>query len=472
MSQAPTAGQPGPSGGPGPGATTSGLVRVTVASGTRRVDLVLPGAVPVAELVPELARSVGLLDATTVYGGYRLVTVDGRELSSSAGLTIQGVEDGGVITVTAGVSDPAPRVYDDVVEAMADVVERDLKPWSPETGRRTALSASGLLMALGALALLIQHESTVAVAAAGLVALALVVGAIVLSRGHDEPDAAVAVAWMGTGYAAVAGLMWALPEQLPDLWRDEVFGYPVAAAGGAALVAGVVALIGLGDGRTLVIPPIVVGAIFVGAGLATERLDLDPAVVLTGTLVFVVLVGSIFPWLALGATGTNVDQLYTVADITADPDDIDPGQVGADARTAHEILVGVSATVGLLLVLVAPLAVSLGVSGTLVAVMSCLVVMLRTRQYRTGAEVLVGLVSGVLGLISVGAAMLWLHPDWRPVAAVALAVTGAVLLAATLLPASPSVRRGRLGDIAETIALLSLLPLLVVATGLLDAVQG
>ena len=274
MSQAPTAGP----GVPGPGATASGLVRVTVASGTRRVDLVLPGAVPVAELVPELARSVGLLDATTVYGGYRLVTVDGRELSSDAGLTIQGVEDGGVITVTAGVSDLSPRVYDDVVEAMADVVERDLKPWSPETGRRTALSAAGLLMALGALALLIQHESTVAVAAAGLVALALVVGAIVLSRGQDEPDAAVAVAWMGTGYAAIAGLMWALPDGRSDLWHDDFFGYPVAAAGGAALLAGVVALVGLGEGRTLVIPPIVVGAIFVGAGLATEQLDLDAAV--------------------------------------------------------------------------------------------------------------------------------------------------------------------------------------------------
>jgi len=452
--------------------TGSGLVRVTVASGTRRVDLVLPGAVPVAELVPELARSVGQLDATTVYCGYRLITVDGRELTSDAGLTIQGVEDGGVITVTAGVSDPSPRVYDDVVEAMADVVERDLKPWSPETGRRTALSSAGLLMGLGALALLIQHESTVAVAAAGLVALALVVGAIVLSRGQDEPDAAVAVAWMGTGYAAVAGLMWALPDDWPDLWHDDVFGYPVAAAGGAALVAGVVALIGLGEGRTLVIPPIVGGAIFVAAGLSTERLDWDPAVVLTSTLVLVVLVGSVFPWLALGATGTNVDQLFTVADITADPDDIDPEQVGADARTAHEILVGVSATVGLLLVLVAPLAVSRGVTGTVLAVMACLVVMLRTRQYRTGAEVLVGLVSGVLGLLSVGVSMLWLHPDWRPVAAVALSATGAVLLAATLLPATPSVRRGRIGDIAETIALLSLLPLLVGATGLLDALGG
>jgi type VII secretion integral membrane protein EccD len=449
-----------------PGVGASGLVRVTVASVTRRVDLVLPGAVPVAELVPELARSVGLLDATTVYGGYRLSTVDGRELAPDAGLTIQGVEDGGVITVTAGVSDASPRVYDDVVEAMADVVERDLKPWSPETGRRTALSAAGLLMALGALALLIQHESTVAVAAAGLVALALVVGAIVLSRGQDEPDAAVAVAWMGAGYAAVAGLMWALPGD----FDDQFFGYPVAAAGGAALVAGVVSLVGLGEGRTLVIPPIVVGGIFVAAGLATEQLDLDPAVVLICILVFVVLAGSIFPWLALGATGTNVDQLFTVADITADPDDIDPERVGADARTAHEILVGVSATVGLLLVLVAPLAVSSGVAGTLLAVMACLVVMLRTRQYRTGAEVLVGLASGVLGLLSVGVAMLWLHPDWRPVAAVALSATGALLLAATLLPPAPSVRRGRLGDIAETMALLSLLPLLVFATGLLDAV--
>ena len=444
--------------------SASGLVRVTVASGTRRVDLVLPGAVPVAELVPELARSVGLLDATTVYGGYRLVTVDGRELATDAGLTIQGVEDGGVVTVTAGVSDPSPRVYDDVVEAMADVVERDLKPWSPETGRRTALCAAGLLMALGALALLIQHDSTVAVAAAGLVALALVVGAIVLSRGQGEPDAAVAVAWMGAGYAAIAGLMYA--------WGDPFFGYPVAAAGGAALVAGLVALIGLGEGRTLVFPPILVGAIFLVSGLAVEQFDLDPAVVLTSTLVFVVLVGSVFPWLALGATGTSVDQLYTVADITADPDDIDPDQVGADARTAHEILVAVSATVGLLLVLVAPLAVSMGVAGTILAVMACLVVMLRTRQYRTGAEVLVGLVSGVLGLLSVGASMLWLHPDWRPVAAVALSATGAFLLAATLLPATPSVRRGRFGDIAESAALLSMLPLLVVATGLLSAVRG
>jgi type VII secretion integral membrane protein EccD len=443
----------------------SGLVRVTVSSGTRRVDLVLPGSVPVAELVPELARSVGLLDAATVYGGYRVVTADGRELVPETGLITQGVEDGGLLTITAGVDEATPRVYDDIVEAMTDVVERDLQPWAPASGRRTALVAAGLLMALGAVALLIQYTSLLAGVAAAVVAVALVAGAIVLSRAQHEPEAAVAVAWMGCGYAALAGLMLVLRED-PDF-----FAYPVAAAGGAAMVAGFVCIVGLGEGRTLVLPPVVVGATFLATGLLTKAGSFDPAVVLTTALALVVLAGSIFPWLALGVTGTKVDQLFAPADITADPSEIDPARVGADARVAHQILVAISATVGLLLVLVAPLAVSLGLSGTLLAVVSCLVVMLRTRQYRTGQEVLVGLGSGVAGLASIAVSLLWMHPDWRPTVAVTLAATGAILLAVTLVPGTPSLRRGRLGDLAETLCLLALLPLVVLATGIYSAVR-
>jgi type VII secretion integral membrane protein EccD len=445
-------------------AGTSGLVRVTVASGTRRVDLVLPGSVPVAELVPELARSVGLLDPITVYGGYRLVTAEGRELAGDAGLVMQGVEDGGLLTVAAGVDDEPPRIYDDVVEAMTDVVEHDLKPWEPAAGRRTALWAAGLLMALGAVALLIQRDSLLAGVAAVVVAAALVTGAIVLSRAQREPEPAVAVAWMGALYAAVAGLMLAPSGPL--------FGPPVAVAGGSAMAAGLICLVGLGEGRTLVLPPVVAGAVFLVTGLLLESADFDPAKVLTVALVLVVIAGSVFPWLALGATGTSVDQLYNVADITAEPRPVDPGRVVADARVAHEILVAVSATVGLLLVLIAPLTVSLGVTGAVLAVMCCLVVMLRTRQYRTGPEVLVGLVSGIVGLLSTAVAALWLHPDWRPTVAVVLAATGALLLAVTLLPGAPSVRRGRLGDVAESIALLSLLPLLLVAIGVFSAIRG
>jgi type VII secretion integral membrane protein EccD len=443
--------------------SASSLVRVTVASGSRRVDLVLPGAVPVAELVPELARSVGLLDGATVYGGYHLVTPEGRRLASDAGLMIQGIEDGGLVTVTAGVDDPVPRVYDDVVEAMTDVVERDLKPWQPASGRRTALAAAALLLALGAVALLIQ-DSRLSAVAATLVAACLVTGAIVLSRAQREPEAAVAVAWMGAGYAAVAGLLLA-PE-------GDLFALPVVYAGAGVVIAGLVCLVGLGEGRTLLIPPVVVGAVFLVSGLLLRVVTFGYAEVLTTTLVLVVVVGSVFPWMALGATGTRVDQLFNDADITADPDEIDAIQVAADARTAHEILVAISATVGLLLVLIGPIAVTLGLAGTILAVMCCLVVMLRTRQYRTGAEVLVGLVSGVLGLAAVAVAVLWLYPDWRPTAAVVLATTGAVLLALTLLPSAPSIRRGRLGDVAEAMALLSLFPLVVLATGIFESIRS
>ena len=171
----------------------SGLVRVTIASGSRRVDLVLPGSIPVAELVPELARSVGLLDASTVYGGYRLVTQEGRILVNNAGLTMQGIEDGGLLTVTAGVDDKAPRVYDDVVEAMADVVENELKPWEPAAGRRTALGAGSILLGLGALALLLLGESVLGGVAAAVIAGLLVVGGIVLTRAQGEPEAGVVV---------------------------------------------------------------------------------------------------------------------------------------------------------------------------------------------------------------------------------------------------------------------------------------
>lgn len=438
----------------------SGLVRVTVASGSRRVDLVLPGSVPVAELIPELARSVGLLDAATVYGGYHLVAPDGRRLSTDAGLTIQGIEDGGLLTVTAGVTEKAPRVYDDVVEAMADAVERDLRPWSPAAGRRTALTAASLLLTLGAFALLLQRDSELGAAAAAVIAGLLVVGGVTLSRAQREREAAICLAWMGAGYAAVAGVMALSDRPLTDPMT-------IAAAGGGALVAGIAAVAGLDAGRVLVIPAVVVGSIFAASGLMMDALDIDAvAETFTVVLVAMVIAGSVLPWLALSATSTRVEQIYSHAEITAEPTPIDPDAVRRDAVLGHELLLAISATVGALLVLVAPLAVTLGWSGTVLVVAAAIVVMLRTRQYRAGSQVLLGLASGVGGLLVTAVAVLVVHPDWRPSVAVVLAGCGAVLLAATLVPSTQSVRRGRLGDVAEVAALVALLPLLLVAIDL------
>ncbi len=441
-----------------------GLVRVTVVGGERRTDLALPGTVPVAELLPELARALGMLDPRSVHAGYRLMTADGRTLGAEAGLTFQGVEDGAVLTVASGVDDEPPRVYDDIVEAMADMVERDLRPWEPAAGRRTALVAAALLLSLGALALGLQRVSLVAAATAAIVSLLLVVAAWVLARVRAEHEVAVVLAWTSVLYGAVAGTT-AMPV-------GELLGPPIAVGGAAALLTGGLALAGLTVHRTALIPAVAVGAVVAVVGGIVGSTDLTAGQVGAVALVLCVLGGSLVPWVALGTTRTAVQPAHSHADLTAEPMTVDPGQVRDDLRSGHELLLAVTVAVGLVLVLATPLAVGLGVAGTLVAVLAAAILLLRTRQYRSGSEVLVGMVTGLGGLVSVVAAVIVLHPGWRPALSLVLALTGAVLLVLTLVPSAPSVRRGRVGDIAEGVALVALLPLLVAAVGLVEAVRG
>lgn len=442
----------------------AGLVRVSVVSGERRADLALPGSLPVVELLPELARAVGVLDAQTAYAGYSLLTSDGRRLSGDTGLTFQGVEDGGVLTVAAGVDEEPPRVYDDIVEAMADAVENDMRPWEPAAGRRTALSSAALLLGLGALALALQRPDVVAGAAAGVAAVVLLAAALVLARVQREPEAAVTLAWAGVVYAVVCGLAVAPAGPLLEA--------PTALAGAGAVFAGLVGAVGLVERRTMLVPAIAVGAVFAAASGVLTVSSFSAGAVFTVALVIAVLAGSALPWFALGATPTRVDQAHSDADITADPSEVHPAQVRRDARVGHEILLAVTATVGLLVVLVSPLAVGRGVTGALVVVCACVVLMLRTRQYRVGTEVAAGLGCGVAGLVALAISIIVERPTWHVALALVLAVTGAVLLVFTLVPMSPSVRRGRLGDIAELVALVAMLPLLVFAIDLVGAVRS
>lgn len=442
----------------------SSLVRVSVTSGSRRVDLVLPGAVPVAELVPELARSVGLLDAHTVHGGYRLVTRDGRELTGDVGLASQGFEDGGLLTVTAAVDEPPPRIYDDVVEAMVDAVERHLSPPDPASAPAVARGAGVVLLGLGAAGLLLASSPLAAVTALG-VAVVLLIGAVALSRVRHERGTAVAAAWMASGYAVVTGLLL-----VPD---GAKVGDLLAGAGAAAAAAGLISLVSLDGGRVLALPPLLGGAVLLVTGVVLRVLPLDPALVLTAVLVLVVLVGNALPRLALGAAGTRTGRPSTSTQLVAsDPVAVDADGIAADVRLADEILIALSATGGLVLVVAAPFAVSLGPVGTLLAPMCSLLVMLRTRRHRSGGQVLVGLVSGVAGLASGTVATLWLHPGWRPATAVLLVAAGVAVLAAALAPTTPSARRSWMADLLETTALLSLLPVLALATDVFSTVRG
>ncbi len=442
--------------GPGP-------VRVTVASSTRRVDLVLPGAIPVAELVPELARSVGLLGRATAHVGYRVLTASGHELEPDAGLVAQGIEDGGLLTLAAGdVGGGASRLDDDAAEALAELVDRDAAAWAGALGRRAAWCAGVLALGLGALGLVVHRGSPVGWPVAAGVSVAQLGGAVAASRARPEPGAAAALGVLGAAYAAVAGL-------LVSCGAATSTGTAVAAAGGAVLVAGLVCLVGLGAGRVSGLPAVVVGAILLVVGLACRVTDLDLAVLLSAALVVVVLASTAFPAMTLTLTGAAARHLDQRGDAP-----VDHARLLADARLAREILLGLSASVGAVLVVVAPLSVSLGPAGAVLAVLCCVAVLVQTRRHRSAALVLAGLGAGGAGLTTTVLATLWLQPGWRPGLSLALCALGALGLAvAARGPGSGTVpRRARLADLLEAAVLLALLPVLVLAGGVFGALRS
>ncbi len=157
------------------------LLRITAVAGGRRSDLAVPGGVPVAELVPDLARAVGLLDPAAVYAGYGL-HAHGRRLQLDRGLRDQGVDDGALLAVTAGADAAAPPTHDDVAAATAEAVGRQ-PAWQPEHTRRTTVLAGVLALTLGLAGLAWDRVP----ADAAAIALALVV-----LLGNALPAAAVA----------------------------------------------------------------------------------------------------------------------------------------------------------------------------------------------------------------------------------------------------------------------------------------
>lgn len=440
-----------------------GLVKVTVRHADKSADLALPAAVPVAELVPEVARTLGALDPTSAHHGFRFVTSEGTPLSGSAGLVFQNIHDGAVLVLTPGVEEPR-RVYDDVVEAMADVVEATTSPWSPESARRTALVAATGLLGLGALTIALERPSVIAGSLAGVVALVLVTAAIVLARLEDEAEVAVVLGWSAAGFAAVGGIT------AVDV--GALLGWPTAAAGAGAAVAAGLTMLGLTSHRLLLMPAVIVGGLVALASSVVASTDFAaPQVYLTILLVITIAAG-IQPALSLASVGAGAPQPQDPSVLPDDPDEVPLEQVQRSVRTGHDVLLALTASTGLLLLLTAPLAVTRGLTGALVVVCVSLALLVRTRQFRSGAEVAVGIVSAGSGLAALALSVLVLQPQWRLGLVIALVVVAAGTLVATLVPTDSSVRRGRTAEVIELAALVAMLPLYVIAVGIVSAVMS
>ncbi|MEN1975915.1 type VII secretion integral membrane protein EccD [Cellulomonas olei] len=435
------------------------LVRVSVTAGDRRLDLGIPGAVPMAEVLPGLARALGLLDATTAHGGYRLVRADGTPVDSARSLLAEGVEDGAVLTLESGARREQERIYDDVVEAVADAVEQQYAPWTPrDSALSAAWTAAALLLAGAALLLGADRASLVPPVVAGLGSLLALVAGAVVGRVGTEPAAGRVLVLVAPVLAGVAGLT--ATSGSPS------WGWPAALAGTGVLVAGLLGMPALVDHRELGAAPLAGGLAVAVAGTAIALTGAEPGEVLAVVVAAVATASIGVPWLALSSTPLRVVSPRNDAEILADPQPVGQAQVRAQLAAGHRVQVALRVAIGALAVLAAPAVVATGVAGTLLLVLAAAGLLLATRQTYSRLDVLLTVGMSVLVLVTVAVVAATQHPSWRPALVVLAGAAAAVVIGLGLVAPRRRVGLARLGDFLEIACLALLLPLGVTAAGL------
>ncbi|WP_163568287.1 EsaB/YukD family protein [Fodinicola feengrottensis] len=205
----------------------AGYSRVTVVSDSRRVDVALPAALPVTDLLPQLLRLCSPPQPGSQHPvSWALVRFNGTLLQPEASLFESGVIDGEVLELRGGASAGRPAYVEDVRDSVEDVVDGSGRLWRGQISLRFALIAASL----GMFALLFDPAvrasgSFAALGLAAVVAIALCGGAGWWAGTQGEPSSGRLAIVVGCLWAGLAG------------WLG------VLAAGGSMPLAGAVALV-------------------------------------------------------------------------------------------------------------------------------------------------------------------------------------------------------------------------------------
>ncbi|MBR8743430.1 type VII secretion integral membrane protein EccD [Nocardiopsis sp. MG754419] len=218
----------------------SGYCRVTVTGPDRWADLVLPGGVSVAALMPQVVRVCSPGDDGLRSAGWSLVTVEGTPVPAGGSLADAGVRDGDVLLLDRVTAPDRPSFVDDVRGTVEDRIDERAWLWKSSTtfGFGLALVALGPLLLTVGLTFLRTSPLDLTVALLGLLTA---LGALWLSGSRSLPGVAQIAQVAACGWGALTVVLAVLavstaPASPVTLALLACFGALAASAAGWALV--------------------------------------------------------------------------------------------------------------------------------------------------------------------------------------------------------------------------------------------
>ncbi|WP_405103211.1 type VII secretion integral membrane protein EccD [Micromonospora sp. NBC_01412] len=439
--------------------------RVTVVAPHARLDVSLPVQSTVAELLPQLVRLLATNADRTGGVGWELRRFGGPPLDGAVTVSSAGMRDGEVLYLGTVDRRATPMLFDDVVDAIASAAADRPGVWRAATSRRVGGAVAAL--AFTAVAVAVGYSGLAALTTAllaGVLALALLVSGGAVSRAFGDRGLGAAVAAGGVPAAMIGGL--SVTGGL-DAAMGLTAGRLALACAAATLYTALAAVVVAEQRFAAAAVAAAVGSLGALAGLLTTA---SPASVAAVTCCAAVMASPTLPMLALRLGRLPLPGVPTDAEAFRRDErpTLGPEVVG-DTETAGRVLTGLLC--GLAVIVACCAGVLLLTGGHwawALAGLAGAVLLLRARAYvglgQRAALLLAG-AGSVLGLAA--RAGLAGGPGTRLFLAALLLVTGVVCATYAVRAAAntPSPYWGRLLDVVEFLALVSLVP---VAGAVLD----
>jgi len=452
------------------------LVRVTVAAPQRRIDVALPENVPLAELLPHILHHAGesVADDGLRHGGWALYRATGGALDPGRAFSVQGVRDGEVLHLKPQRTQWPELEYDDVVEAIASGARRYGRSWGNVATRRAALAALCTLLAFGLAALGLSAAPLALSGGVGIAVAVVLLGAgITLSRAMADASAGAVVAGCALPYAALGGLLVAAPADRGLLG----VGAPHVMLGSATLLtAAVIGYVGVAGLARIFSAGISVGVFGLISGIIGLS-SMTPAGVASIALTLAIALLPGYPLMSIRLGKLPTPALPQKAEDLLKDQPMPPRNTVFDAvARSDEILTGLLIGASVVsLVAAVRMVLAGGAAPVVLAVEAMLALLLRSRLFPTPRQRVPLIVSalGIIALLAVGYAMRAGDIGGVVEVAVLVVISGFVLSAAMVYSRRPpSPYMGRIADILDVIAIISLIPTACVITGFYGYVQA